>query len=69
MTIHSFKFVPLNQFSGWTIDDNGDPRIWWYVRLTHGHPVLLSNKSDARELEADVSITIGTVKTTKHNLL
>ena len=60
MTHHTFKFAPLNKFSGWKISDDGGPRIWWYVRLTHDDPVLLSNKSDARELESDVSIVIGT---------
>lgn len=60
MTTHSFEFVPLEDFSGWTIDDNGDPRIWWHARLTHDHPVLLSNKRDARQLKSNVNVTIGT---------
>lgn len=59
MPTHSIDFEPLNRPSGWNIH-NGDPRIWWYVRLAHHDPVLLSNKSDARDLESHVSITIGT---------
>jgi hypothetical protein len=59
MAHHNFEFVPSNKASGWSIYE-GSPSIWWYVRLTHDEPVLLSNESDARQLESDVRITIGT---------
>ena len=49
----------MDKPSGWSIDD-GSPGIWWYVRLRHNKPVLLSDESDARNLESSVSITIGT---------
>jgi hypothetical protein len=59
MLRHSFDFVPVIRTSGWSIDDDGNPRLWWRARLTGG-PVLLSDGIDASELEADVKLILGT---------
>jgi hypothetical protein len=55
-----FEFVPIGRASGWSVDA-GTPDVWWWARLETllNYPVLLSDGTDARKLDAVVTVSIG----------
>jgi hypothetical protein len=56
---HTLEFVPIHRGVGWSINDEGQPRVWWRVRLSEDDHLVMSDGGDAHELEADVQLTIG----------